>query len=620
MTRLTISLLGVAQVTLDGIPVTFATNKAKALLIYLSLEANGQALPRETLAGIFWPDQTEDAARQSLRQTLLSLRRSINNDSADPPYLHITSTAVEFNRESSTVLDIAVFNNLLKPCEEDPTYPLEECKTGLARLRQAAEMIHGPFLGKANLAASEPFIHWVTIQREQFHWQAMEVLSRLSAYYLGNGNYKEAADYARQHLQFDPWDEEANRQLMLALAGSGKRNAALAQYESLRRTLIKELNIEPEDKTVHLYRQIRRGDLGALGQPLALPPHNVPPQPSSFIGRTAEIGTLLRLLDDPACRIITLLGSVGAGKTRAALQAASLSLRSFPDGVFWVAFDSYAAADDLFPALAQAMLEAGCLSHPLQPQMAQSQVMGALCGRQSLVILDGFENMQPQACSLLEMLHNNSQLKFIVTSQLRLNLRAEWPVVLDNLDYPITDGLDLAEASQYEAVQLFFQRARQVKSGCTPTELNISKAVQICRELEGHALSIELAASQLDHLSVPEIALRIPVGINFLTTHLQDVSSRQRSLFSAFEYSWRLLDDEEQQALLRLSQLGDQPFSLETAGRTTKAPHHQLVSLADRFFIPDRTITGPTDDYRLSLLTRAYISQAAGAALIQPGG
>jgi DNA-binding SARP family transcriptional activator len=272
--RLAISLFGPFRVTLEGNPVTqFEANTARALLAYLVVDA-GTPHHRETLAGLLWPEQAEAMALQNLRQALNRLRGAIGDREADPPFLQITREAVQFNPASDYWLDVAAFTDLLNASRQHRHRQLETCHSCMERLQEAAAVYRGDFLAEFSLK-SIFFEEWLVVQREQLHHQAMDLFYQLADCHDRRGEYEQAQHYARRQLTLEPWREEAHRQLMRALALSGHRSAALAQYKTCRRTLAEELGVEPAEETTALYGRIRDGaELSSPSSPA--PPHNLP--------------------------------------------------------------------------------------------------------------------------------------------------------------------------------------------------------------------------------------------------------------------------------------------------------------------------------------------------------
>jgi DNA-binding SARP family transcriptional activator len=250
MARLSIRLFGSFEVTLEGEPVTgFASDKVRALLAYLVAESDCPHR-REALAGLLWPEYPESSARASLRRALANLRMVIGDRQASPPFLSISRQTVQFNCVKDAWCDVTAFTHSLEAAQSSQAIdPLEE----------AAELYRGSFLEGFSLGDSVAFEEWLLLQRERLRREALAALRRLATHHEAQGEYGKALPYARQQVDLEPWQEEAQRQLMRLLTLNGQRGLAVAQYEACRRTLADQLSVEPADETTWLYEQIRDG-------------------------------------------------------------------------------------------------------------------------------------------------------------------------------------------------------------------------------------------------------------------------------------------------------------------------------------------------------------------------
>jgi len=272
MARLSLSLLGPFQATLDGVPIAgFEANKVRALLAYLAVEAHQRAgeHPRQALATLLWPDKPERAALANLRNALANLRSAIGDREAMPPYLRITRETIQFNEASDHWLDVAAFRTSIETTPAETT-TVETAGAGRPthqRLQEAVALYRGDFLEGFFVRDSPQFEDWVLLLREKLHWQALDALDALAAYHELQGAYEAAITCARRQVTLEPWQERAHRRWMRALALSGHRGTALAQYEACRQVLADELGVEPEAETVTLYEQIRTGTLAPTTKP-----------------------------------------------------------------------------------------------------------------------------------------------------------------------------------------------------------------------------------------------------------------------------------------------------------------------------------------------------------------
>jgi DNA-binding SARP family transcriptional activator len=180
MVSLFLSFLGSFEVRLRGQLATFATDRTRALLAYLAVEAN-RPHRREALATLLWPNQTEEAALRNLTQTLVRLRQAIDDYHATPPFLQITAKTVAFKAETAE-LDVVRFQTLRAACATHSHSSLAVCPVCVKRLEQAAHLYRGEFLQGLFLTGSEPFEEWALFKREQLYRQALDVLHQLTVH------------------------------------------------------------------------------------------------------------------------------------------------------------------------------------------------------------------------------------------------------------------------------------------------------------------------------------------------------------------------------------------------------------------------------------------------------
>jgi predicted ATPase/DNA-binding SARP family transcriptional activator len=615
MGQLALSFLGPWQVTLAGeANPNFKYDKVRALLAYLALESD-RPHRREALMGLLWPELPETAARNNLRQVLVTLRQAIGDRTADPPYLLTSRATIQFNPDSDFWLDVATFTSLLDACQRHAHRSPDSCKVCAWRRQQAVELYRGPFLADFYLPDSVAFEEWALVKREWLNRKMLAALDHLIAYHERRGQYEPAQSYARQQLELEPWREEAHRQLMRLHLLTGQRTAALAQYEQCRRVLDEELGVEPEAETTALYEQIRDAsdDEPLRPERLALPserPHTLPPHRTPFIGREAELAEIGRLLAGGECHLLTLTGPGGIGKTRLALQAAAEHLDAFADGVFFVPLATLNSAGLLAPTIADALkLQLRTAAEP------DKQLLPYLSQKEMLLVLDNFEHLlvrakrsQSDGVELLAaILRQAPEVTLLVTSRERLNLQDEWIFAVEGLPLPQAAG-GLTEVEENDAVQLFIQSARRVRRDFALTPDNAPDVVRICQLATGLPLAIKLAAAWVRALSCRAIVQEIESGIHFLATTLRDVPDRHRSLVAVFDHSWRLLAYEEQALLAKLA-VFQGGFRRQAAEQVAGATARLLAGLVDKSLLR-HTLAGR---YEMHEMIRQYAGDKLAA-------
>jgi hypothetical protein len=166
--------------------------------------------------------------------------------------------------ESSQWIDVNEFSELLDACANHSHQEGGGCEDCEALLKQASELYQGEFLAEFSLPDSQAFEEWALINRELFQQRAARAYRELIAFFEEENELKEARKYARRLVRLTPWNEESHRILMRLLARSGKRSAALKQYEICRRITAEEFGVEPSKATKELDQSIRAGEIDAL--------------------------------------------------------------------------------------------------------------------------------------------------------------------------------------------------------------------------------------------------------------------------------------------------------------------------------------------------------------------
>ncbi|MBN1485090.1 MAG: tetratricopeptide repeat protein, partial [Chloroflexia bacterium] len=551
MPRLQITLLGAFQVTLDEEPLTgFATDKVRALLAYLAVQSHRRHR-RGVLAALLWPEKPRQKALTSLRQALRSLGKALGSGQSAPDFIVITPKSVAWNADSPYEVDVAALEQHLAVVQQHDHRRPEACSLCRDRLEKAVTLYQGEFLAGLALRDSEPFEEWRLHYQERLHQQVMEVLVLLADYYEQQGDFSRALSYARRQLALEPWFEGGHRQLMRLLALGGRRGAALAQYRECREVLAAEFGAEPEEATTALYEQIRSEQTPTTvrRQP---PPHNLPAQLTTFVGREAELAWLAEQLNHSTHRLLTVSGMGGTGKTRLVLRAAADNLYLFPDGVYFVPLETVQSRSGVLAAIARAME-----LPPLGPGGALQQLVGHLRSRQVLLVLDNLEHLVEEADLLTELLQQAPAVTILASTRQRLDCQAEVVLNLKGLDYPAGEPLEESWSAEiderYPALRLFRERAGQARPGFQLTEEMLASAVAICRTVEGSPLAIELAAAGVREQSCTEMARLLAENLDAVSVSWRDLPPRQRSLRAVFAYSWQLLSAAQQSSYRRLA-------------------------------------------------------------------
>lgn len=550
-------LLGGFALTCDQHDVHLESVKSVALIAYLAMRHG--AVTRARLSGLLWPDLDDERAARNLRHAVWDQRRRLAARGR-PPLLRATRTTLELARHEELCIDCDL---VLAACArlDHPTTgagrlsreELAEVDASLAHYR--GDLLDGFYLDDAPELEDE-----ITAERERLKLMAIEGLLGLARELATHGEVAAALERARRALALDSWREATHRLVMELLARDGQTAAALMQFERCRMVLAEELQATPTAQTVELYRRIRderllaaRGgdEVGPHGSPARVR-HVLPLPATPFVGRGTELERIAALLAEPSCRLLSLVGPGGIGKTRLALQAAravaggGAEQLAWADGVTFVDLSELTSPDLLVPTIAAAV----GLQLVGTPD-TEHQLLTYLADRQTLLVLDSFERAAGGAALLGALLASSPGSKMLLTSRVRSRLREEWLLEIHGLALP--EGGSEAAVLASDAGKLFLDCARRADLSFSPAAGDWLPIERICRLLDGMPLGIELAAAWLRVLPAREVAREIEASLAFLSGSLAALPPRQRSLEVVFEQTWSQLTSDEEHALATLS-------------------------------------------------------------------
>ncbi len=514
--------------------------KARALLAYLAL--NRQPQTRELLATLFYPES--DNALAYLRRDLSEVRRQVGEE------ILRAENEVSLNPGAEVWVDVLAFQARLDLVAAHGHFPQQPCAECLAALQEAIALYSDDFLAGFILPDCAAFEEWQFFQGQALRQGLAQALEKMVAWHAAQRAYAEAISAARRWLALDPLHEAAQRRLMELYAASGQRAAALRQYEECQRLLDEDWGVVPETETTALFEAIRTGQFqlapkdGEEGTRRTAT-QNLPAQCASFVARDEELVEVRRTLSEAGCRLLTLVGPGGVGKTRLALEAAREM--QFGDGLCFAPLAALNTGGLLPGAVADA-LEVRLYGE----ERSLEALLEQLRPREMLLILDNFEQLLPEGADFVAaVLEHAPNVKLLVTSRQRLHLRAEWAFVVSGLHYPTEENAD--ELESFGAAQLFLQRVRQARGELALSPQTRTAIARICSLTQGMPLALELAAAWTTTLSCTEIAEEIQRSVDFLAAALRDLPDRHRSMRAVFDSSWELLDDEERELFRQLS-------------------------------------------------------------------
>jgi len=588
----------------------FKSRKVAALLAYLAFYASRRH-NREELQALLWPDDSLDAARNSLRVALSLLRRQLaTSDTAVESILYADRSAVWLDAEHVTT-DTAEFDSMYAAALHN-----EDEAGQAALLTNLVDAYRGELL-------TGLYEDWVLTERARLNESYMQALRKLVRVLAASHEYQLALEYARRAVHVDPLREEAARDLMRLFLAVHQPSAAMQHYKELEQRLNESIGTRPAAATRELARRIAEGSDREVIHPSAPPisasatsQRNPPPpivsSPASggripipaarFFGREHEltklqgwVSTILESNDVPervvAPRLLTLTGPGGTGKTRLAMQTTERLAELQRDRTWYVPLADLTSAGQIADALADA------LQIPRSDISALPSLMAVrLNNRPSLIILDNMEHLLEGGAPLVRMLLEQVRtVSFMITSRRRMGLPGERefpvpplpvPAAAEEEQAPSHDSRGtlqpkfrdrsnspaaLTALAESAAVQLFVDRAQAVESSFSLTSNNAAAVSSLCRHLEGLPLALELAAARIRVLTPDQMLTYVARRLDLLVDPSADKDGRHRSLRAATEWSYRLLSPDERRLFLRLS-IFEGGWTLAAAGSVCEEP------------------------------------------------
>jgi predicted ATPase/DNA-binding SARP family transcriptional activator len=531
------------------------------VLFKMLLGAPGYRLTRDEIVERFWPEGTPKQSLANLRLVLYRLRRALADGDGAPRSIQYDGevVAVALSPENAVDwLDAEAFARAARGALAG---------RDLAANRRALAMYTGDYL------PADAYEEWALGRREELGRLRIAVLMHGAALCAASGETEEAENSLRAVLAADPCHEPAVLALMRLYAGAGRDGQALRTYRRFVEALHEDLALEPEAETRALAHtlSVRQAAAPTIEAPNS-PPNNLPEPLTSFVGRRRELEELRVLLQPPRtafavadgagmaapCRLLTLTGPGGVGKTRLALQLADWLLDepgTYPDGVWLVELAALTGTTADGDALvAKSVAQALALREEETRPLADILV-AHLKRKQLLLLLDNCEHLVDACAGLTTALLTACPgMRILATSRAVLGVPGEQPWALPPLSLPDhTASGQAGRLGEFEAVRLFLERARVHRRDLVLTDENAEAVMRICRYVDGIPLALELAAARVSLLSVEQIAARLGEGSRLLTGGPRTAPRRQQTLRATLDWSYHLLREPERALLRRLS-------------------------------------------------------------------
>jgi predicted ATPase/DNA-binding SARP family transcriptional activator len=566
-------VLGPMEVLVGGRPAELTARRPRTVLAALLLRAS-EIVSTDALVEAVWGEAAPASAGSVLRMYVTQVRRALGDGrivTRPPGYMLV----VEEGELDSDRFERLFADARRALTDENPRLARRLCAGALELWRGEAF---------ADLTV-EGFVGHEAARLDELRLGCLE--TRIEAE-LQLGRHDGVLAELEQLVALEPLREGLRGQLMLALYRSGRQADALTAYRDGRTAMVDELGLEPGAQLRELERRILEQDpeLDPTPGP-GRRPGTLPAPAGRTVGRDRELTEILPRLVDPRTRLITLVGPGGIGKTRLAVELARRLDPELTDGAVVVDLAPVSDAAQLLPAIGRSLgLREGATPWP-------ELLAGHVRHLELLIVLDNLEHLADATAPLGELIAAAPRLTLLATSRRVLRLAAEEVVEVEPLD-------------RSAALELLEER---VGAAGTRIEPETDALDAISRRLEGLPLAIELAAPWFRALSADELLERLDSRLQVLAGGARDQPARQRTMRSALDWSYELLDPDAQHLLGRLSIFNGgftSEAGLAVGGEGTTIDH--LAALVDASMV-----RRAGDRYGLLDLIREYAGELATA-------
>ena len=546
-------LLGSFHLERDAQTIHLSTRKVESLFAFLVLHP--EAHPREKLAALLWGDSTDEHAQRSLRTALATIRKELGDD-----VLLADRETVQLDPGLAIWVDAREISDF-----KFQNLDWDSLQSTICNLKSEINLL------------PDFYDDWILPERERLRAIYLDALLQIAQAHRAKSEYANAIELVQKILAHDPANEKAYQHLIFCLAATGDRIGALKQFEACEKKLRDELNVAPSRETVALCAQIQAEITGGQAREALLT--NLPAPLTSFVGREKEKREIREMME--GTRLLTLIGAGGCGKTRLAIQVGIelAAAQCFKHGVWWV--DLSALQDPAHVAHAIATVFD---LHESENLPLPALLTNYLRAKDLLLILDNCEQVIVACAQIVgALLPVCPRLHVLATSRERINVSGESVWYVPSLAVPPT-RLPLDQLRQYDAIQLFSDRARAVAPHWSLLG-NDAAVTNICARLDGIPLAIELAATRLNVLSAEQINARLGDRFALLTGGSRAELPRHQTLRATMDWSYDLLSDAER-AIFRQFGVFAGGWTLEAAEQII-SPNalDYLTALADKSLI-----------------------------------
>jgi predicted ATPase/DNA-binding SARP family transcriptional activator len=525
-------ILGPLEVFSAGIPIEVGGPRHRKLLAVLLVNA-GETVSSERLINGLWGEDPPISASSMLHVRISEIRNALRAGRVDRKAGIVTGHSGYQLQVEVDELDSRRFEWLAGAGRQ--ALARGDNVSASAKLHEALALWRGPPLSEV---ADEQFAQSEIARLEALHLQALE--DRLDAD-LSLGHHAEIAAELEALVAEHPLRERFWYQLMLAHYRAGRQGDALQTYQAVRTLLVGQLGVEPGS-------ELRRMHVAILDQDRTLelltpvpggPPNNLPGQLATFIGRKQEMAEIRELLQKG--RLVTLVGAGGVGKSRLALEAATNSLLEFRGGTWLVELAPLTQPGLVAQTLASVL---GVREHP--ERLLVDLIAEHLATTDALLVLDNCEHLLDEVATLAQrLLRSCARLSILATSRERLGITGELLRLVSGLAVPEPGADEVSKVGDADASRLLVERAAAALPGFRLDHRTAGAVTQICRQLDGLPLAIELAAARVNALDVEQIAARLGDRFRLLGQGERTALPRHRTLRGVVDWSYGLLSTAE---------------------------------------------------------------------------